>query len=885
MDFKLIPISQDCHQWQCSVLKLGGATVLLNCGWTEALDPALLEPLIPYLGELDLILLTHSDLKHIGAIPYLLSRFSVACPVVSTEPVCRLGELTCVSCVEDRDKYMSAMEDLEVDDILRVFMSRLTSLSYRESFMVQPRGGKSLTVCAHPAGGSLGSCYWTLQCGGLSAVYLVDGSLRRGRFLDGFDLKQLLPPPRGTALRWDVIITSEAPAITSSLPQRGVCQQPQEGHAMSRCLAVVRNMREKLLLEDTINALWRGGTVIIPADVVGWTPEVLLLLENAWKQDRQLSKNYPLVWLSSTGDMVLDQVKTRLEYMSQEVLRMFEKRFGQHPFIMRHLQVFQSLEELCATHPLSKPKVIIASSPHLMQGDARELVLRLAGDPRTLLWLLGVAPAGTLARQLLDDFVLGSATAKEYRVQQSRKQVLSAEQLTQYYEAKLQELADSGLAWPATLPAELNPKAFDQMPDEKPFFEMEEAADEVKKEDVKQEVKEEPKDDKSKQQAKKPKARGAHVLRDMKSGTTGALWTPMGWPGSRTLAHGEARHEGDEYGHLLAPSEVKEWRASDQEGNKYANPMAEAPMDEAEPPMVKEEKAKVEDEVEKGEHILDYQDILRTHFKEPSICDVRELTLRVCCSVKYLPDAVQEPHDLSSMICMMAPRRVVLLPAVGEPAATETAPELEKQLRHARIASGTAAPEVHRMTGERPLQLMLRSLKRRIQFSTDLWQQTSFSKTLDGVKVARVRAVPQAGAQGSEQKMLELGGVTDSTQEAELPRLPRDAALFVSAGREPVSLSDLKDKMSGTEWGGTVAADFQPPSATTSAARSWSSRVLSADGHVSLSWSSDPNGADRSSLSGAGDAAGGSSVLRLEGVPGEQFFRARAALYRACALV
>merc|ERR1719409_2065114 len=153
---------------------------------------------------------------------------------------------------------MASADDLEVDDVLRVFMSRLLSLTYRETFTVQPRGAKSLSVCAHPAGGSLGSCYWTLHCGGLSAVYLVDLSLRRGRFLDGVDLRQLLPPARGTALRWDVVITSSTPAVARSLPQRGACQQPPEGIHSSQSLAVARNMREKLLLEDSINTLRRG---------------------------------------------------------------------------------------------------------------------------------------------------------------------------------------------------------------------------------------------------------------------------------------------------------------------------------------------------------------------------------------------------------------------------------------------------------------------------------------------------------------------------------------------------------------------------------------------------------------------------------------------------
>ena len=69
------------------------------------------------------------------------------------------------------------------------------------------------------------------------------------------------------------------------------------------------------------------------------------------------------------------------------------------------------------------------------------------------------APPGTLARTLLDDFVLGNATRKEYRLQQHVKQAFSDEQLESFYEDKLQELAESGKPWPSLLPPELNPKA------------------------------------------------------------------------------------------------------------------------------------------------------------------------------------------------------------------------------------------------------------------------------------------------------------------------------------------------------------------------------------------------------------------------------------------
>jgi len=97
---------------------------------------------------------------------------------------------------------------------------------------------------------------------------------------------------------------------------------------------------------------------------------------------------------------------------------------------------------------MSRPKVIVATSPYLEGGDSRELFFKMSGDTRNLLWLLGVSPAGTLARTLLDDFVVKHGTRKDYRLQQHVKQPLPDEQLREYYEAKMQEVSGGDQPWP-----------------------------------------------------------------------------------------------------------------------------------------------------------------------------------------------------------------------------------------------------------------------------------------------------------------------------------------------------------------------------------------------------------------------------------------------------
>lgn len=915
MDFQLISISKESLEWQCSVLKFAGFTVLLNCGWTESFDTELLSPLIPFIGELDLILLTHADTKHLGAVPYLLSKYPVTCPVVCTEPVCRLGELACVACLEDREKYRETADACDVDDILRIFMSRLTPLKYRETFPVQARG-RSLGVCPYPAGGHMGSAYWTIQSGSLTVAYIVDCDLRHSRYLEGMDIQRLLPVCRGAAQRWDAVITSPL-ADGLFLPHEGSLQVPEELHTASKALTVARTVREQVMLEETISTLRQGGTVLIPADVVGWIPEVLLLLEAAWAKDRHLATHYPLVWLSSMGDMVLDQIKTRLEYMSREVLQAFEARFGSNPFVLKNVRIFQTLEELCNTHPLSRPKVILTTSAHLEGGDSRELFLRLCGDPRTLVWLLGVPPSGTFARQLLNDFVLGSCSRKDYRMQHYLKQALPDEELRAYYEAKLQEhelereVADLGGAsvkveasdrtTGTTAPAATNAPASNPLPrgaTAEPAEPLPSPSDGKLASHLAEALRS--------RLPMKDAARGAAV--------SSSLWSPLGWPSSRTLAHNEWRTEGDEYGHRLTAAELRSWRAQDQEGNKYSGqasslPGATAPPTGAEDPSaptrVKEESFKAEDEAAYGiaDGNAEWREALRLHFKEPMRCEVREKTVRVVCRIRYIPDRTLDSKDLLHLLQLMGPRHVVFLPSGTE---TGTAKAIEHLLHNSRLASGTegfaAPPDVHALTSKDfGLTLPLQNLKRRVQLSSDLWPKLTFQKIADGIRVARVRAVTLPPQDGMDSRILELD-VCDAGDEPLLAlpappasdgqakvaqhsleegrsassRLPRNGALFIGTGLQPLTLSGLKDVLRTSEWGqDEVEVEFRPLAASR---RPWSSRILAAGGgKAALGW---PEAARKE----GGGREGNFATLRLEGAPSEEFFMARAALYKRCAV-
>lgn len=57
-----------------SLLTVRGFTFLLDCGWNDDFDTALLAPLLAALPRIDAVLLSHLDTAHLGALPYLVGK-------------------------------------------------------------------------------------------------------------------------------------------------------------------------------------------------------------------------------------------------------------------------------------------------------------------------------------------------------------------------------------------------------------------------------------------------------------------------------------------------------------------------------------------------------------------------------------------------------------------------------------------------------------------------------------------------------------------------------------------------------------------------------------------------------------------------------------------
>lgn len=427
VDIEVIPISSDTDLYQCSILRIGDYRILLDCGWAENFDMSMIEDLIDddsLLSSIDVVLLSYYDINHCGALPYLVSRKKMKSRIFATECVKRMGELTLASLHEDIDKVKDVMvaDDsylLTLEDIVSSF-ANVEPLQFNQVVHL----GNGISITAQPAGRLIGGSYWIITVGSQRIVYAVDYSLVTDTHVSGLSV---LP-----AKKANVVIT-DTTKLSSSISLR---QTTGKNSSMDYMMELIKS------------TLRSDGSVLIPVDPNGRVLELMLALEAAFTSEAGLTI-YPVVFLSPLGDVVLDQVKTRMEWMNKSILTEFENsvNFTAHPFLFNHVEVMSSLSDFNEAYSYRKPKVVLATCASLDYGDSRELFCRMCNDANNLVLLTHVAgllPSSLAARLIKDALAADQRSGGDpvvYKETQFIKSNLPDEQLRDLYRDALQKEA------------------------------------------------------------------------------------------------------------------------------------------------------------------------------------------------------------------------------------------------------------------------------------------------------------------------------------------------------------------------------------------------------------------------------------------------------------
>ncbi|CAM9498044.1 unnamed protein product, partial [Ectocarpus sp. 4 AP-2014] len=374
-----------------SILEVGGVTILLDCGWDIHFDTALLEPLREVVKRIDLVLISHPDLEHLGGLPYAFGKLGMRAKVYATLPVWKMGQMAVYDAYISRT-HEGNFQAFDLDDVDAAF-ARFKTLKFSQHLTFSGRGA-GVTITPYAAGRMIGAAVWRVswQTEDNDIVYATAYNHDRERHLRASAL--------GTLTRPSVLITDAHNALTGGGMSRKDLNRKGRQDTTKR-------KREDELISTVMDTVRGGGNVLLPTDTAGRVLELLVLLNDHWQKHRLGS--YKLVLLHNTAFNTCEFAKsqaskpaykeaTGLEWMSEDIGRAFDLQRS-NPFELRNVHIMHSLEELDELG--DDPKVVMATDMSLDFGFSKALLLRWASGGANTILLTGRGHGNTTARTLI----------------------------------------------------------------------------------------------------------------------------------------------------------------------------------------------------------------------------------------------------------------------------------------------------------------------------------------------------------------------------------------------------------------------------------------------------------------------------------------------------
>lgn len=331
------------HAPACYLLEIDQAKILLDVGSDDAFSTEHLAVLAKLTKSLDLVLLSHGDLKHCGGLPKLLGMFELNGPVLATVPVHHLGLVTLY------DVYQSYYQaegvppfNVSLDEIDAAF-EKISMLRYSQSYTCTSGPAMGIQVTPIAAGHSLGGAIWRIRKHTEEIFYAMDFNHKKEAHLDGAALEVVQRP---------ALLIADA-------------QGALDVHVM-------RKQRDHDIVDAICSSLKAGGTVLLPADTAGRTLELLQIIEAHWNSSKL---SYPVFFLAHQSQRAIDLAKGMLEWMSQSLAKVFEHDRS-NPFDLASIRICHSLDQIKS---IAGPKAIIASMASLDSGHSRCLIPEILG--------------------------------------------------------------------------------------------------------------------------------------------------------------------------------------------------------------------------------------------------------------------------------------------------------------------------------------------------------------------------------------------------------------------------------------------------------------------------------------------------------------------------
>ncbi len=103
------------------LLVLDQTRILLDCGWDESFGEASVSLLAAIADTIDVILISHATVSHLGALPYLVGALGCRAKIYATFPVKRLGQLIMLDALNAHKLRNSDFDAFTADHVEETF--------------------------------------------------------------------------------------------------------------------------------------------------------------------------------------------------------------------------------------------------------------------------------------------------------------------------------------------------------------------------------------------------------------------------------------------------------------------------------------------------------------------------------------------------------------------------------------------------------------------------------------------------------------------------------------------------------------------------------------------------------------------------------------------
>lgn len=360
----------------CHVLRVGGRTVLLDCGMfqgrrSESAKKNLELP-VP-LEEINAVILSHAHIDHSGRLPFLVNRGYTG-PIwatAATRDLCAIMLADSAHIQEKDADFLARHRKTFVEPLYGMrdaaaTQERMNGVPYDQPFDVVP----GLRCTFIEAGHILGSATVVLDCeeGGVSRRLVFSGDIGR----------------RGLAIIRDPAIPEKADAVIMESTYGGRTHESVEG-ARDRLGEIVRETAA------------RGGRVLIPAFSVGRTQELIYSLHQLTRERR-----IPSIPIYVDSPLAIDVTTVFSLHpdtfdRSEDFVRQVKELFA-----FQQVRYTRDVSESKALNSARGPMVVIAGSGMAESGRILHHLANGASDPRNTVLIVGFQAEHTLGRRIVE---------------------------------------------------------------------------------------------------------------------------------------------------------------------------------------------------------------------------------------------------------------------------------------------------------------------------------------------------------------------------------------------------------------------------------------------------------------------------------------------------